>query len=353
MSRNRAAAAHLGPPRSLLVATRRTLVLAISLCVVVLPNAASAATRTVSYSIAKRGNVNFGMRPFARIVDATLNDPRGWSLGGSVAFKRVPRSSIQVTLSAPRVVGSFGGCSRQYSCRAGSYVLINADRWAHATPTYPGQALRHSYRQLVINHEVGHALGFGHANCAGVGRAAPVMQQQSKGLHGCNRNVWPTRGERGTFARRLGATVRTIPPSLELGRQAGRIELGVAKSGVLARLGAPTTSSSRQQDGAPVDTYSGLSLDVRYVRSRVQAVTTRSPADIDRNGVRVGISERRLRGLVPRLTCTDDSDMGVTCVTGRAERSGDQPTTFIIRDGGVTAIRVERLLTDVGAAQGT
>ena len=47
------------------------------------------------------------------------------------------------------------------------------------------------YRRTVVNHETGHWLGRGHAYCAGPGRAAPVMQQQSKGLHGCRVNPWP------------------------------------------------------------------------------------------------------------------------------------------------------------------
>lgn len=137
MSQDSAAAARPGRRRSLLAASRWPLVLVIGTCAT-LPSAAGAAGRTVNYSIARRGTVNFDMGAFVRIVDATLNDPRGWSLGGNVRFRRVARSSIRVTLAAPGIVGSFAGCSSHYSCRAGSYVLINADRWARGTRTYPG-----------------------------------------------------------------------------------------------------------------------------------------------------------------------------------------------------------------------
>ena len=75
------------------------------------------------------------------------------------------------------------------SCRYGERAVINLARWETAVPDYGGDIA--TYRQYVVNHEVGHALGNGHEECAGPGRLAPVMQQQTLGLEGCVRNAWP------------------------------------------------------------------------------------------------------------------------------------------------------------------
>ena len=44
---------------------------------------------------------------------------------------------------------------------------------------------------MVINHETGHWLGLGHAYCSGPGQLAPIMQQQSIDMQGCQINSWP------------------------------------------------------------------------------------------------------------------------------------------------------------------
>lgn len=140
-----------------------------------------------------------GPAEFAMAVRATLTDPRGWSLGGAVEFREVERGGRFVArLVSPATVATYFACSEWYSCRSGDDVLINMMRWREGVPWFESLD---AYRRHVINHEVGHALGFGHAHCA-------VMQQQSKGLQGCQAREWPRASERRTLGRRLGVRPR-------------------------------------------------------------------------------------------------------------------------------------------------
>ena len=153
--------------------------------------------RTVTYSVTTRGHITASVKKFARLAQQTFDDPRGWRARG-VQFRRVAGDgSFTLVLAEASTVPSFSSaCSATYSCRVGRYVIINQTRWQEATPPWNagGQSLR-DYRHMVVNHEVGHWLGKGHASCPGAGQRAPVMMQQSKGTDGCLFNPWPTAAE--------------------------------------------------------------------------------------------------------------------------------------------------------------
>jgi hypothetical protein len=138
---------------------------------------------------------------FSNEVDATLGDPRSWIASGSLRLQRVAQTAsynFTIYLASPSRAYSLciaGGIDirvggKPYtSCRVGNNVVINSDRYLHGVPNY-GAPLS-AYRQYVINHEVGHWLGYNHQLCPGAGRLAPVMQQQTLGLQGCVANSWP------------------------------------------------------------------------------------------------------------------------------------------------------------------
>jgi hypothetical protein len=158
---------------------------------------AIAVRRRVTYSVTTRGAITTSMAVFRRQAQETFEDPRGWRAGG-VEFRRVPRGGdFTLVLAAARAVPSFSSsCSSTWSCRVGRFVIINQDRWKHASPAWnaAGRSLR-DYRHLVVNHETGHWLGRGHASCPPGGGRAPVMMQQSKGTGRCRFNPWPLERE--------------------------------------------------------------------------------------------------------------------------------------------------------------
>ena len=317
--------------RALRRTPRRGLVVALAVWLTV-AGAADARAATIEYEVSRAGTAQASFGEFGRIVDAVLDDPRGWSLSGAVRFRRVSEGGrFTVRLTDPRVVGSYTGCSFYYSCRVGRYVMINDNRWRFATQSFRGRPLHH-YRQMVINHEVGHALGFGHGTCPGAGLRAPVMQQQSKGLNGCVHNQWPLWGERRALARRLGVSVGPTPPGIEVGKRIGPVELGASRRQILARLGAPTRESL-SGESSMLD-YPADGLRVRLLEGRVAAVSTGSATYSTGGGVRVGSTSRDVR--------VRWSDRGVTCdATYCVIEENGVRTICHLEEGRVTKIRLE------------
>lgn len=147
-------------------------------------------TRTVTYSIAVDGAVVSDVNEFATVAAGVLGSPRGWRAAG-IEFVRVPSGGdFTLVLANPRQVETYDPvCSFLYSCSVGRNVVINDIRFAIGSPAWPGEL--DWYRSMVINHETGHWLGLGHSYCPGPGQLAPVMQQQSIDMQGCQINSWP------------------------------------------------------------------------------------------------------------------------------------------------------------------
>jgi hypothetical protein len=149
---------------------------------------------------------------FAELVEATLGHRQSWTAGGQLRFQRVPDGAghdftiyLATTATTARLCATVGldvvGGSLPtggVSCRTPGQVVLNLSRWRLSVPQYvSAEVPLDVYRQMLINHEVGHQLGYGHEGCPGTGEPAPVMQQQTIDLDGCQANPWPyLRGER-------------------------------------------------------------------------------------------------------------------------------------------------------------
>tara|TARA_B100000902_G_scaffold389014_1_gene435515 strand:- start:1122 stop:1544 length:423 start_codon:yes stop_codon:yes gene_type:complete len=128
------------------------------------------------------------------MVIGILNDPRGWSTIESQSFQIVDseKADLNIVFAKPETVDEL--CyplqtNGIYSCRNQKNVVINIFRWLSGAQDF-GTDLS-TYRIYLINHEVGHYLGWGHSNCPSDKALAPVMMQQSKSTNGCIPNGWP------------------------------------------------------------------------------------------------------------------------------------------------------------------
>jgi hypothetical protein len=151
------------------------------------------------FAVEVENGIQVDGQAFARAVEDTLGDPRSWGSGGRMSFQRVGVAAatageydFKVSLISPGSMETYCpgvGTGGYTSCRYGERAVINLARWATAVPHYGGDIA--TYRQYVVNHEVGHVLGNGHVDCPGAGQLAPVMVQQTLGLQGCTKNAWP------------------------------------------------------------------------------------------------------------------------------------------------------------------
>ncbi|RBM11878.1 DUF3152 domain-containing protein [Streptomyces sp. PT12] len=164
------------------------------------------ATTLVRYRVDVEEGLGVDPEFFAEAVQRTLNDSRGWGNRGERSFARVSGGDhdFVVTLASPGTAADWCAMSGlditedNVSCNSSSTerVIINAWRWAQGSETYGDDIA--GYRQMLINHEVGHRLGYGHVTCPAEGEPAPVMMQQTKFLETegvtCLPNPWPHPG---------------------------------------------------------------------------------------------------------------------------------------------------------------
>jgi hypothetical protein len=167
----------------------------------------SATGRIWRYDIeVENGITGINLTQFQQLVDSTLADPRSWS-GHGVELERVDSGPVDfhISLTSSMTVRRWCGYTDpiETSCYAvaGSVagldvnrVVFNDARWVRGDAAYIGDIT--AYREEMINHEDGHALGHMHAHECLSNGLAPAMMQQTIGLKTptgqiCQANPWP------------------------------------------------------------------------------------------------------------------------------------------------------------------
>jgi hypothetical protein len=166
------------------------------------------ATRTFTYEVRQRGTVATPLEDFAHHAAAALRDVRGWSLGGSLAYRRVP------SRRRLHAVAARGGTGADLLLRLQQHLLVprgtqrdhHDTRWRTATPSWTlglGE-----YRSYVLMHELGHWHGTRPRRLRRRGQAAPVMRSSRCRCRAARPTCGPLGWERDAVARRYGVAVR-------------------------------------------------------------------------------------------------------------------------------------------------
>lgn len=154
------------------------------------PTAGQGTEQVFTYTVEVEDGVDTagfgGDESFARMVDQTLANPKSWTQDPRFAFQRVDSGdpSFRISLTSQMTIRQ--ACGYDIQLEVSCYnpgidrVVLNEPRWVRGAVAYQGDI--GSYRQYLINHEVGHAIGYqAHQPCEVDGGLAPVMMQQTFG----------------------------------------------------------------------------------------------------------------------------------------------------------------------------
>ena len=159
------------------------------------PKVGEGTAKTFTYTVEIEDGVDTsslgGDEGFARMVTETLGNPKSWTHNPQFAFQRVDapdaKPDFRVSLTSPVTVRE--GCGYEIQLESSCYnpvygadgeprVFVNLARWVRGAMPFQGDI--GSYRQYLINHEVGHAIGYTrHEPCERNGGLAPIMMQQT------------------------------------------------------------------------------------------------------------------------------------------------------------------------------
>ena len=148
----------------------------------------------INFSLKLDSSLGLNVECLGKLVPSILNDSRGWIKVTDKEFQLVSNteSEFEFIFASPEKTDEL--CfpletNGIYSCRNEQQIVINYFRWVNGAIDFGSDM--ETYRLYLINHEVGHILGWSHVGCPEEDALAPVMMQQSKSTMGCVPYGWP------------------------------------------------------------------------------------------------------------------------------------------------------------------
>jgi hypothetical protein len=154
-----------------------------------IPNSISIKTSPLAtYKYCVRADTTEGTTQLAAKADSALSGLQGWQLGGSLKFVRADSGcNFFLSLaSAADMAKTNPSCAGKASCLSMGSLVFNTESWQSPPKGWSGGAA--AYRGELIDHEVGHWLGFDHAPCTYSSASKPLMSTPTVVLGGCSPN---------------------------------------------------------------------------------------------------------------------------------------------------------------------
>lgn len=136
---------------------------------------------------------------FRALATPLVMHPLGWANQG-YSFTIVPqprgKKLITITLAPQHVMDALFPDFQQDRLSVCNMttreIYLNEGRWLGTHSGNKSDLSLPAYRAYMVQHEVGHALGFGHVQCTAPGTNCPIMVQQTLGHGACAPYPFPT-----------------------------------------------------------------------------------------------------------------------------------------------------------------
>jgi len=148
------------------------------------------------YKTRVESTLNYDKDKFNQEVKAILDDPKGWIKLGYTFEESEKDGALLIQLTSKETISKTFDDTLSYYDVRNHLICINYNNWMGNSKS---SLSLNDYKTYVINHEVGHALGYNHPKCHCEGEKGSVMMQMSKGpnfIYPCKENSLPLDNER-------------------------------------------------------------------------------------------------------------------------------------------------------------